>query len=314
MIRKPVLILLILLLTGALTLTACGAPKQGIVAGKVNVIVSFYPLYDFTQKIGGDHVNVMNLVPAGVEPHDWSPKSRDMKNLTQADLFVYLGAGFEGWVNDFLGSLKPDAKVKPVETSKGLNLIRAAEEDHEHGHKDDAHEGEWDPHAWLSPVNAQKMALVIKDALVKADPANQADYEKNYAAYAEQLAKLHEEYKQALAPLPKKEIVVSHSAFGYLCKEYGLTQRAIMGLSPDAEPTSKDIQQINAFIKEHGVKYIFFEELVSDKLAKTLAKDAGIETLVLNPLEGLNEDQLKSGEDYVSVMKTNLKYLIKALQ
>jgi zinc transport system substrate-binding protein len=306
---------------GSLVLSACGGAKQSLVQGKINVVASFYPLYDFARKIGGDHVNVINLVPAGVEPHDWSPKSRDITNITQADLFVYLGAGFEGWVHDVLSSLQPDAKVTAVEASKGLKLIAAADEheqedDHQQGdrHAHGEHESEWDPHVWLSPVNAKIMAQTMKDHLVKLDPAHQADYEANFKRFADQLDRLNDSFKQSLSPLTKREIVVTHNSFGYLCKEYGLTQKAIMGISPDAEPTSKDLQQINAFIKEHDVKYIFFEELVSDKLAKTLAKDAHIETLVLNPIEGLTEDQLKAGEDYLSLMESNLKNLLKALQ
>ncbi|WP_248925279.1 metal ABC transporter substrate-binding protein [Paenibacillus hamazuiensis] len=315
MFKKQVVSIVIMLLVSSLLLSACGGTKQTLVTGKVNVVASFYPLYDFTKKIGGDHVNVINLVPAGVEPHDWSPKSRDMSNLTGADLFIYLGAGFEGWVNDFLGSLKPGVKVKAVEASKGLELLKAAEEEHGHDEgKHEEHESEWDPHVWLSPVNAKKIAQTIKDNLVAADEAHKADYEANYTKFAAQLDELDSKYKSALAQVQKKEIVVSHNSFAYLCKEYGLTQMPIMGLSPDAEPTAKDMQQINAFIKEHNVKYIFFEELVSDKLAKTLAKDAKIETLVLNPLEGLTDKEAQAGQDYLSVMDANLKNLLKALQ
>src|SRR5690606_10438535 len=123
-----------------------------------------------------------------------------------------------------------------------------------------------------------------------------------------------DQFTQSLALAPKKEIVVSHQAFGYLARDYGLTQKAIMGLSPEAEPTPKEIAEINKFVKENNVKYIFFEELVSDKLAKTLANDAKIETLELNPLEVLTDDQVKAGENYISIMEKNLQNLLKALQ
>ena len=125
---------------------------------------------------------------------------------------------------------------------------------------------------------------------------------------------LDNKFRTQLAPLPNKDIVVTHQAFAYLAKEYGLTEKPIMGLSPDAEPTSKDMQEILQFIKDNHVKYIFFEELVSDKLAKTLAKDAGVQTMVLNPLEGLTEEQIKQRADYISIMENNLNNLIKALQ
>lgn len=300
-------------------LAGCGSGSQAdLVEGKTNVMTSFYPLYDFSQKIGGDHVNVINLVPAGVEPHDWTPKSKDVSRMTKAELFVYQGAGFEGWVEDFLGSLK-DSKLKIVEASQGVTLIEGEHEEGEDGHdhdkKDDGHgDSHIDPHAWLSPANAKKMAENIKNGLVEADPSHKADFEANYKQFAEKLDKLDQKYREAISKVTRKEIVVSHQAFGYLAHDYGLTQKAIMGLAPDAEPTAQDLKKINDFVKQNQVKVIFFEELVSDKLAKTLAKDAGIETLVLNPLEGLTKEQEKAGDDYISVMEANLQNLLKALQ
>lgn len=328
-------------------------------SGKINVVTSFYPLYDFTQKIGGEHVQVTNLIPTGVDPHHWSPKSRDMKNVTNAQLFIYQGAGFEGWVDQFLKSISKDSSVKPIMASQGITLLPASgENDHgandhgandhgghdeagdhakhahdeagheghahdeaaqeNHAHNETAHDdhdhGEWDPHVWLSPVNAKKMAETIKNALIEVDEANRVDYEAGFAKLSQQLDELHAEFKEGLSELPRKEIIVSHQAFGYLCGEYGLAQEAIMGISADAEPTAQDLRKINAFIREHNVKYIFFEELVSDKLASTLARDAGVDTLVLHTLEGLTDEQIKAGHDYISLMRENLKNLLKALQ
>ncbi|MEW9699160.1 metal ABC transporter substrate-binding protein [Paenibacillus sp. SI8] len=304
--RKMIGIYIGILALFGLILSGCGngsSSKAELVEGKVNVITSFYPLYDFTRNIGGDYVHVINLVPAGVEPHDWSPKGRDLKNMTNAQVFVYQGAGFEGWVQDFLGSIPADSKLGVVEASKGADLIKTSE------NKD-----QFDPHAWLSPLNAVKMANNIKDALIQADPAHKAVFEQNYNIYAAKLAELDKRYKDELARTSKKEIAVSHQAFAYLCRDYGLTQLSIMGLSPDAEPTAQDLKKMNQYIKDHGIQYIFFEELVSDKLAKTLAKDAKVSTMVLNPLEGLTEQQLQAGDDYISVMDNNLKNLVKALQ
>ncbi|OCT12402.1 ABC transporter substrate-binding protein [Paenibacillus pectinilyticus] len=292
-----------LMMIAALFLSGCASSKPGLVDGKVNVVTSFYPLYDFTKQIGGDYVNVINLVPAGVEPHDWSPKSRDIKNMSGAEVFVYQGAGFEGWVKDFLGSLSSKSTLRVVEASQGADLITT-----------DDNKEEFDPHAWLSPLNAEKMANNIKTALIAADPAHKDAFEQNYQNYASQLADLDARYKKELSQTSKKEIAVSHHAFAYLCRDYGLTQMSIMGLSPDAEPTAQDLKKINTFIKDHQLKYIFFEELVSDKLAKTLAKDAKVDTLVLNPLEGLSKAQEDAGENYITIMDKNLKNLVLALQ
>lgn len=322
----------ILVLTFVLTfaiLTGCTSSTEEVLAkDKVNVVTSFYPLYDFARKIGGDHVNVINLIPAGIEPHHWTPKSRDIRLASDSDLFLYQGVGFEGWVDDFLQSLSKTAKVKPVMVSEGATLIPISGE-HDHSHDHDAHgtdeedhaneeemrrEGEWDPHLWLSPMNAKKMAENIKNALIEVDQVHQAEYEANYNKLAVQFDELHTEFKNKISKLPRKEIVVSHQAFGYLAHDYGLEQKAIMGISAEAEPSAQDMMKINKFIREHQVKYIFFEDLVSNDLAKIIALDTNVELLVLHTLEGLTEEQLNNGEDYFSMMRKNLNNILKALQ
>ncbi|MEI7024693.1 metal ABC transporter substrate-binding protein [Paenibacillus sp. y28] len=309
----------LLLVTAALALmSACGGNQAKMVEGKVNVITSFYPLYDFTNKIGGEHVNVVNLVPTGVEPHDWTPKSSDMKHLSAAQVFVYNGAGLEGWVGNFLGSLNKNSALQVVEASKGIDLIRAEEqeghgEDSGHGHEHE--ELEFNPHVWLSPLQAKNMAENIKHALISADAAHKSDYEANFAQLSARLDALHNKFQNTLGKLPNKNIVVSHDAFAYLAKEYGLKQLPIMGLAPDAEPTAQSMKEIASFVRQNQVKAIFFEELVSDKVAKALAADTGVKTLlVLNPLEGLTEEQEKSGADYFTLMENNLQNLVKGLQ
>jgi zinc transport system substrate-binding protein len=326
-------------------LAGCSEPTTKIVDEKINVYTTFFPLYDFTRQIGGEHVNVVNLVPAGVEAHDWTPKSRELSDIRKAQVFVYNGAGFEGWVEDFLGSLEKADVPLVIEATKGLDLIEIANSDvkatkdehahedehgHEHGHADEhAHEksanadkeathdhdhGNVDPHVWLSPLQAKEMSKNIFDALVKVDPKHKADYEKNFTAFDAKLDELHKFYKDSLAGTKRKEIVVQHEAYGYLCRDYGLTQKAIMGISPDAEPTAQDMKSISDFVKKHDVKYILFEELVSDKVAKTLADDLNIGTLVFSPVEGLTEEQDKAGETYITMMEKNLTNLVKALQ
>lgn len=324
--KVRLIVSLIVMLVLAAVMTGCGSKSNvTITDGKVNIVTTFYTLYDFASRIGGDKANVINLVPAGVEPHDWSPKSRDLTNMSKAQLFVYNGAGFEGWVHDFLDSLKKDSGLSVIEASQGIELLHGAAHEDDHGHdekksngKDEHGHGEddsdVDPHVWVSPKSALKMAENIKNGLVQADAANKSYYEANYETLRKQLSELDAKFAQSLAKAPKKEIVVSHQAFGYLCRDYGLTQMPIMGLSADSEPTAQDLKEINKFVKDHQVKYIFFEELVSDRMAKTLAKDAGIETLVLNPLEGLTQEQAKAGDNYVTVMENNLQNLLKALQ
>jgi zinc transport system substrate-binding protein len=307
---------LTLALASAAAITACSsAADRQIDPGKLNVVASFYPMYDFATKIGGSRVHVVNLVPAGVEPHDWTPKSRDLQLLDKSQVFIYEGAGFEGWVPNALKTIQPGSGPAVVEASKGVTLLSSTEDEApEAAASTTTGKADVDPHIWLSPANAKTIGANIEQAFVQTDPAHKAEYEANYMAFAAKLDALDAKYRQQLSAVRIKQVVVSHQAFGYLCRDYGLTQMPIMGLSPDAEPTAQQMKRINAFIKDNGVRTIFFEELVSDKLAKTLAKDAGVGTSVLNPLEGLSEAQQQAGQDYFSVMETNLQNLVQALQ
>ncbi|CAM3962910.1 zinc ABC transporter substrate-binding protein [Paenibacillus alkaliterrae] len=285
---------------------------------QVSVVTSFYPLYFLASEIGGEHVEAVNLVAAGVEPHDWTPKSRDLDTASKAQLFLYHGVGLEGWVDDFVKGLSKDSAVIAKEMSEGIDLIEGSEEENEHaeeeGHEDEHSEEGLDPHTWVSPKSALILAENVKNSLVEVDEANQTDYEKNYDELKKKIEAIDADYTAKLANTSNKNIVVSHQAFGYLARDYGLNQVAIMGLSPDAEPRAQDLLSITEFVKENNVKYIFFEELVSDQLASTLAGEADVETLVLNPLEGLTTEQDKSGETYLSLMERNLQNLVQALQ
>jgi zinc transport system substrate-binding protein len=284
---------------------------------KIHVVASFYPMYDFAKKIGGDRVEVTSLVPAGTEPHDWEPSTADMKALESAEVLVYSGAGMECWVEDIEGTLSNEDLIS-VEASQGVDLLPAVEhEDEEDGaEREDAHEhehGQYDPHVWLSPENAKIEMGNIRDALVKADPEGKSTYDANYEKYAGMLDELDEEYREGLSNTTSKNIVVSHQAFGYLCNRYGLTQVPIEGIQADSEPDAKTMAEIVEFVEENNVKVIFSEELVSPKAAQSIADATGAECEVLNPLEGLTDEELSAGEDYFSVMESNLDKLVKAL-
>lgn len=275
---------------------------------KLKVTASFYTMYDFAKKIGGDKVEVSDMVPAGTEPHDWEPSTNDLIELEKSDVFVYNGAGMEQWVDDVLESLDTEELIT-VETSKGIKLLKN-EDAHEHDHQ---HDSENDPHVWLDPENAKYQMNQIKKALIKADEKNKDYYEANYKKYAKQCDQLDQLYKKELAKTSKKELVVAHEAFGYLCHAYGLEQMGIEGLSADDEPDPKQMSEVIDFAKKHEVKTIFFEELVSPKVAKTIAKETGASAKMLNPLEGLSNKKIKAGEDYFSVMKENLTAIKEAL-
>ena len=272
--------------------------------GKLTVYTSFYPMYDFASKIGGDKISLSNMVPAGTEPHDWEPTAADITNLEKADVFIYNGVGLEHWTESVLGSLQ-NKNLIVVETAKNLSLL-----DGSHDEEDQA----FDPHVWLSPIKAKAQMESIRDAFVQSDPENSSTYDANFTRYAAELDSLDAEFKDTLSPLPNKNVIVAHEAFGYLCEAYGLNQVGIEGLSPDSEPDPARMAEIIDFAKGNDINTIFFEELVSPKVAQTIADAIGAKTAVLNPIEGLSDEQLAANDDYFSIMRQNLEVLKQALQ
>lgn len=296
--------------------TSSDAADNPIQTGKLSVYASFYPMYDFASKIGGDKADVVTLVPAGTEPHDWEPAAADIAGLEEADIFIYNGAGMEHWAEDVLESLQ-NKDLIAVEASKDISLMEGHPEDEgeEGENEDEEHESEeFDPHVWLSPLNAKREMENIKNAFEQADPDNKDYYEENYTKYAAELDDLDKEFKDTLGAVPNKDVIVAHQAFGYLCSAYGLNQVPIEGLAPDSEPDPARVAEIIEFAGEHKVKVIFFEELVSPKVAEVIADAINAKTEVLNPIEGLSDEQLKAGDDYFSVMRQNLQSLKAALE
>lgn len=287
---------------------------------RISVYTSFYTMYDFSKKIGGDRIKLTNIMPQGAEPHHWEPSPRDILEIEKADVFIYNGAGMEPWVEKVLGTIK-NKDLVAVETSKNTELLlgnHSHGEDHEEENSEEQNHDhddlEYDPHVWLSPKNAKKQMEAIKDAFVKADPKNSEYYEKNFDENAEKLDKLDRDYVEELSKYTKKDIVVGHQAFGYLCNEYGLHQLAIEGLNADTEPTPARMAEIVRFVKEKDVKVIFSEELLSQKVVNAVANETGAKIEFLNPLGGLTKEDIASGKEYFSIMRENLEALKKALE
>jgi len=300
-----------------LILAACSnetSEKEKEDDGKLKIMTTFYPMYEFTKNIAGDKADVELLIPSTIEPHDWEPTPKDIGNIQKADLFVYNSDDMETWVSDITASID-SSDVSVLEASKGIKLIEEdeeaeeSEEEHEHEHE---HSHQADPHVWLSPVLAQQEVQTITDALVKVDPDNKAYYETESSKYIEKLKALDEEYKTELKGITSNEFITQHTAFSYLAKEYGLVQVPIAGISPDEEPSAAKLAELKKFAEEHKINVIYFEELTSSKVAETLANELGADTEVLNALEGLSDEQQKAGEDYITVMEENLKQLKKS--
>ncbi|QJW49251.1 zinc ABC transporter substrate-binding protein [bacterium BFN5] len=284
----------------------------------MKVVTTIYPVYEFVRQVGGDKVEVTMLLKPGVEPHDWEPTARELAEIKKAKVFFYHGAGLEPV--DRLLTQEVLGTAQAVEVSKGIERIFEQEDadEHEHeqqtGHTEDKHHhDEIDVHTWLDPENVQHEVNVIAEALAAADSKNRDYYLKNAETYNLEIARLDQEFKSVLAKVTRRDIITSHAAFGYLAKRYNLHQLAVMGLSPDSEPTPDKMAQIVDFCRDHNVKYIFFETLVSPKLSQTIAKETGADLLVLNPIESLTEAEIKQGKNYLIIMRENLENLKKAL-
>ncbi|MDQ7859425.1 MAG: zinc ABC transporter substrate-binding protein [Armatimonadota bacterium] len=308
----------IVVLTAVLAMTACGrlapAPSPPAQAPKIAVVASFYPLYEFARRVGGEFAEVRNLVPAGAEPHDYEPTPQDVAVLHAARLVIYNGAGFEPWIEKLLPGLP--AGVESVNATEGLPLVRAdAEHDHGPGKepKDTHGEKALDPHVWLDPVLAQQQVDLIAAAFVRVDPDRRTTYEANAAVLKDELAALDERYRRTLAACRRKTFITSHAAFGYLASRYGLTMVPISGLSPEAEPPAARLRAVVRAARAHRATVIYFETLVSPRVAETIAREVRARTAVLNPLEGLTAEEQAAGATYVTVMDANLRSLADGL-
>lgn len=266
----------------------------------VSVVASFYPLYNFAQAVGGSHVTVTNITPAGAEPHDYEPAPTDLLRAQRADVFIYNGGTFEPWVAKFLG----DYRHVRVKASDGIPL---------HTITTEGAVSSLDPHFWLDPVFAEHIVRAIEDGLIKADPMHKADYQRNAHSYIGQLKQLDSDFRSGLAQCSQHTVITSHEAFGYVATRYGFTAQAIAGLSPEEEPSAAKLAELTNLAQKNNIHYIFFESLVSPRLADTIAREAGAKTLVFDPLEGLTHEAQTQGKNYLTVQRENLANLRRAL-
>lgn len=297
------LIIFLLMVSGCSNTASTKSEKTSDGSKKLQIVTTFYPMYYFAKKVAGDTANVELLIPNGVEPHDWEPTAKDMAKIQDADVFIYNSQYFELWTKKVLKSID-DSKLKVVEASSGIKLMDALESVDE-----EEHSASKDPHVWLSPVLAQQEVNTIARALEQADSKNKDQFQKNAEALNSELADLDRLYKETIDKAKNKEFVTQHAAFGYLAKQYRLTQIPIAGLSPDVEPTLGKLAELTELTKKKNIKIIYFEEMTSSKVAETLAKEIGAKTEVLNPLEGLTKEEQQQGLDYIGVMKKNLDAL-----
>ncbi|MGW8763279.1 metal ABC transporter substrate-binding protein [Streptomyces sp. NPDC055815] len=300
---------------GIVSLSACSGTSDAADKGsdgKLDVVASFYPMQYLAEQIGGGHVAVNTLTKPGVEPHDLELKPKQIGELGDADVILYL-KGIQPAVDDAIAQ----AGVKNTVDAATLTKLEehGTEVGHDHGGEEAGHDHESeagaDPHIWLDPVKYAEVAKGVGSALEKADPDHAADYKKNTEALVKKLGDLNTDFETGLKNTATKTFITTHSAFGYLAERYGLEQEGISGMDPESEPSPARVKELQDIAKHDKVTTVFFETLASDKTAKTLAQDTGLKTDVLDPLEGITEQS--KGDDYIEVMRANLAALKTAL-
>jgi zinc transport system substrate-binding protein len=276
-------------------LPACGgdAASTDRNAESVAVVASFYPLAFVAERVGGDRVTVTNLTPPGVEPHDLELTPDDLEAIAAADVVIDVGGGFQPSVEEAVAA---EASGITIDALAGAPALPGQD-------------GGGDPHMWLDPARVATLADRVGEALTEADPAGATVFGDRAAALRADLEALDREFRDGLASCRSRVLITNHAAFGYLAAAYDLDQRAISGLSPEAEPDPGRIAELAAEAERDGVTTVFTEELVSAEVAETLATEAGLTTAVLSPLEGLSEERAAAGEDYLSVMRANLEVM-----
>ncbi|MFX4303823.1 ABC transporter substrate-binding protein [Exiguobacterium sp. A1_3_1] len=336
---KKIIPALTVAFASASVLAACGSNTDSSTSEnkQTEVYASTFATAAIAREIGGDQVNVKMIVPPGADPHSYEPTSKQLTEIAKGDLFLLTGTTLEPYSKKIQESLK-GTDVRFIETSKDVNLLESdatlhaheeeghTEDEHaheeeghddhatdEHAHEEEGHDhGKYDPHVWLDPVNAKAMARSITTALSKEAPKDKATFEKNLKTFDQQADELDEQFKQAVADGSKKELLVTHAAYGYLAERYGFTQLPIAGISPSDEPSQK---QLAALVKEarmHDLKYVAFEETVSPKVARVIQKEIGAESVTIHNLESVTKAQQNSS--YFKLMEENVQTLKKALQ
>lgn len=311
-----------LLLTAALALGLCGCgPRAKADDGRLQVVCTVFPYYDFARQIGGDDVDVTLLVAAGKETHSFEPTPLDVITLSEADVFLYNGGESEAWVDDILSAageniavtlpLMPQVSALAEEWAEGME---GAHDDHDHdhdGHGHDSDEIEYDEHVWTSPVLAKTLCRAICDALCAADPAHAADFQANLAAYLQELSDLDADFRQVCRE-KKRDLLVFGDRFPllYFCREYGLNYRAAFhGCSSDTEPSLYTLKFLIDKVRQEQIPVVYALELSSQKVAEAIAETTGAKVVTFYSCQTVSQSDWAAGEGYLSLMRRNVAAL-----
>lgn len=295
-----------ILVVASALLAGCGSDGDAG-DGRPTVVAGFYPLAEAAGRAGGDAVEVVNLTPPGVEPHDLELTTRQVDRIEDAALVILLGGGFQP-------ALEEAAERRSGPTLLVLDELELEEPAEDEHAEDDGHgHDDGDPHVWLDPTVMVEVVDVIATALAAAVPDDEAGILDRVAGYVEELRALDGRFEAGLAGCERDTFVTAHAAFGWLADRYGLTQASIAGLAPEQEPDPRRLAELTDLVEREGITTVFTEELVSPRVARALAREAGVETDVLDPIEGIPQARLDEGDTYVTVMERNLGRLRAAL-
>ncbi|OPY83401.1 MAG: High-affinity zinc uptake system binding-protein ZnuA precursor [Syntrophorhabdus sp. PtaU1.Bin153] len=314
-----VLFLLILLVT-----MACQKSEEQTKRKKqLTVITTLFPLYDFARNIAGDSATVSLLLPPGVEAHSFEPKAGDMVKINAADIVFYTGKYMEPWAEDILRGVD-NKNLLAVDTSKGVTLVEGSEghphdrdsaRSVEHRETDSDHHGRTDPHIWLDFTNAKVMVDNIALALISKDPANKSLYTRNAEIYKTKLDDLDRRFREGFSDCKKRIFVHGgHSAFNYLAKRYNLQYVSAYHGSPDSEPTPKQLIALKKIVQEQGVRFVYYEELITPRIAEVLARETGAKPLKLHGVHNVTKEEFEKGVSFLSIMEENLANLRVGLE
>ncbi|MCX8069722.1 MAG: zinc ABC transporter substrate-binding protein [Thermodesulfovibrionales bacterium] len=280
---------------------------------KIRIITTLFPLYEFSKEVAGQNAIVELLLPPGADPHSFEPRPMDIAKINNSEIFVYTGMFLEPWVEKILKSIDNKSLII-VDASKGVTLLKIKS----HSHKDDDHEkhhSDIDPHIWLDMINAMKMVDNIYEGIIQKDAVNREFYKKNAERYKKTLSEIDNNYKKTLASCLKKTIISGgHHSFGYLAKRYNLRFYSAYGVSPDSEPSPKTLANLSSLIKKEGLRYVVFEEMVMPRVAETIARETGAQTVLLRSGHNIELDEFKKLRTFTSIMNDNLDVLKKVLQ
>jgi zinc transport system substrate-binding protein len=318
----------------AALLISCGDKQPGGTllgqGGKVKVITTLFPLYDFARTVGQEQVEVLLLLPPGVEAHSFEPKPSDIVKISGADLFIYTGKFMEPWVEAILKGVT-NPKLKVVDASVGIPLLVAESEGHEHegahehgeagkhGEEEGGHEHhrrtDVDPHIWLDLGNAAKMVDMIAAGLMDVDPGHRDLFARNADEYKKKLAALDARFRNELSRCLKRALIHGgHFTFGYLARRYNLTYIAALGFSPDSQPSPKQLMALAKQIREQGLKHVYYEELMEPRVAETLSRETGAALLMLHGAHNVSREELERNVTFLAIMEQNLATLKVGLQ